>query len=874
MRIDIFFLISSEAYRRQSCLNLQISIKTICLMGTILLLFCSTLYGSAEVEDFTVAIKAFEDGMYDLSKQQFTAFIERYPRSKYSGEALFFLGEINFINKNYAQGESYFKRFVNRYPGHSRQEESLYRLGKCQFIQKKYEQAASTYASISRTYPQSKLLGTAWYWAGESYYQLGKHEQAIQSFSDSLKREEQNKFLIFSRFRRGICYFNTKDYPKALSDLRQVLAENADEEMKTEAAFIICKSLFLNQQYQQFLDENEDLVSYLSPELKADCSLMKANAYIYLQDYRTAISFLSSLIEKSTANNDKHKADYFYLLGTAHLLAKNFEKGIDSFTRIYEEYGSSPKAEESLLNLAYLSMKIGQMQESETYYQNYLKTYPKGRYLLKAYEGLGKLYSNKNDFENAVIYYQKSLQSAPQSDKKYYQYLIASTYQSAGNFEKAIELYQELRSGEDGQDHYTEQASFQQGICYYYAGDYEQAVSHLKNFLISFPESERVNQVRYWLAEAATKINDFDTAIIAFREFIKYENEPILTMKIKEKIAYMLYRQNKFEEAAALYSQLKDHMKTAEKRSWLLYQLGSAYMRINRKNDAAAIFTEFLEQYPEHSLKTEVSFILAQLNISLGKGKDAQKALSLLASEDLSSENKWLLTYYSAQAAEVEKDTTQALKLYQELLESPVITIEKKASILLHIGRIELKRKAIEDAYNRLIALIREAPDSPEAKEGLQLFLSHAESEHDTESARLVLEIASNAPGKISYDAYYRLALFHFEQEDFDQSERYLQDLLALQDIDQDLRILTTIRLAVLLEQKHDYAKVRELLDYILTNTEKDEFREFAIERLDQLPSEADKGNLNDVKLEPERQENSVTLPVMTVETDEEKSDD
>ncbi len=63
--------------------------------------------------------------------------------------------------------------------------------------------------------------------------------------------------------------------------------------------------------------------------------------------------------------------------------------------------------EEDLFQQAYLYFQKGDYRLARTYWEEYLKRYPKGRWVGQAYYWLGETYFKEKNYEEAIIYYQK-----------------------------------------------------------------------------------------------------------------------------------------------------------------------------------------------------------------------------------------------------------------------------------------------------------------------------------------------------------------------------------------------------------------------------------------------------------------------------------
>jgi tol-pal system protein YbgF len=70
---------------------------------------------SAEVL-YNNALRDFTGGKYDLARQQFVDYLKYYPETDLASNAQFYLGEIAFANKQYAESVTEYDKVLDNYP--------------------------------------------------------------------------------------------------------------------------------------------------------------------------------------------------------------------------------------------------------------------------------------------------------------------------------------------------------------------------------------------------------------------------------------------------------------------------------------------------------------------------------------------------------------------------------------------------------------------------------------------------------------------------------------------------------------------------------------------------------------------------------------
>ena len=113
------------------------------LYTVVLILLFSHLSFSQQTEtveklDFATAKGIFDDGLFKLAADQFTAFISKYPQSNLISQAKFYLAESYFQLKDYQKAGDYFEQLLKSDIALQSKPLVKLRYGECFFYLKKY----------------------------------------------------------------------------------------------------------------------------------------------------------------------------------------------------------------------------------------------------------------------------------------------------------------------------------------------------------------------------------------------------------------------------------------------------------------------------------------------------------------------------------------------------------------------------------------------------------------------------------------------------------------------------------------------------------------------------------------------------------------
>ena len=71
---------------------------------------------SEEKAAYQAAFDALKEGRYKKAKAELKTFLKKFPNSSYAGNAQYWLGEANYVTRNFEQGIIEFEKVINNYP--------------------------------------------------------------------------------------------------------------------------------------------------------------------------------------------------------------------------------------------------------------------------------------------------------------------------------------------------------------------------------------------------------------------------------------------------------------------------------------------------------------------------------------------------------------------------------------------------------------------------------------------------------------------------------------------------------------------------------------------------------------------------------------
>lgn len=113
----------------------------------------TTIYGDA-----FAALKA---GRYDEAIQGFRLYLTKYPDGPRADSATYWLGEAQYVQKDYTAALKSFQEVVSKFPDARKAGDALLKVGYCQYELKAFRNARATLEKVSVSYPGTEAARLA-----------------------------------------------------------------------------------------------------------------------------------------------------------------------------------------------------------------------------------------------------------------------------------------------------------------------------------------------------------------------------------------------------------------------------------------------------------------------------------------------------------------------------------------------------------------------------------------------------------------------------------------------------------------------------------------------------------------------------------------
>ena len=433
--------------------------------------------------------------------------------------------------------------------------------------------------------------------------------------------------------------------PKSVDLLRAFLEEYPDTPHANRIYALIASAYFFEGKYDDALAMfNSARLELLGSEERDDITYRLATCYLKTGNVKEAAVWFETL--RSTSK--KYAADCSYYISYIRYTQQRYDEALSGFLPLQDNAKYKALVPYYIAEI-YLIKK--NYDKAEIVAQNYLSAYPGQTYTAEMYRVLGTAQYHFGKYHEAMASFENYLKSNSEpAQRRDALYLLGISYSQCGVYSKVPTTLGEVTVENDA---LSQNAYLHMGLAYLQLGDktkarmaFEQAaasnadlkikeqaaynyalcihetsysafgesVTVFEKFLNEFPNSVYADKVSNYLVEVYMNTRSYDAALKSI-ERISHPGKSIL--EAKQKILFQLGTQSfantQFEQAIGYFNQsIALGQYNLQTKADALYWLGESYYRLNRMQEAARNFNEYLSLTQQRN--TEM-FALAYYNL-------------------------------------------------------------------------------------------------------------------------------------------------------------------------------------------------------------------------------------------------------------------
>ena len=710
------------------------------LLGIMVVSLFSQRY--RESDDFSYALKLYNEGFYDIAAQQFNLFVNRYSNSDRVPDAKYYQAMSLYNLKDFANARIEFQSLAVSFPDSKWAPESWYKVGECYLKLNKPDDAARSFETVKVLYPKDPNAPNALYQAARIYFAGSRFDRSESVLLDLLDRYLQSGIYLKARLLYANILIAEQKFNRAETELEKVLKSEASAEIQAQAHLGL-GHLYRKlgqferseKEYLTALESKPEAATYFRSlsdlsELYAatrryqeatgliNKNLPRLASTLYKQQLKldlTAIHYLqgkyfaaeqtaASLPE--TMSNDTLSARRYFYLGEIYFAENKLDKSLKNFQKLLSD-DSLRQAGKKFLPVAQkrignIYLKQNLFHQGYDHLTDYLKEYPEEPGADSVYIQLFQAALDDDQLPVAGQLYRdfvKTFPHHPQRDELLFQ--LAKYQFQAGDYNSSNSNFQVLLKAYYCSEKYDSTKEYLGIIRKYHGVEQQVGVNKLARLMGRFLAGEDVTNLQLELARIyLQQLKDFPESIRLCRTIVQETQDSTQLGEAYFLMAEGYRRMAEYEmftgkNSSSEFSEAKNAFKKAMYYlRHVSYPDSLSFEFLETNLDSPAVdqktgrtyrkfWQHFVDTYPESKFKNRARMILATLNLN---EQDTAAAVTLL--EQVSQEAKTGLRgdafFRLAQIYRRQKKNDQAVSTLKTfLLNIPVHHLRAQAYALL-----------------------------------------------------------------------------------------------------------------------------------------------------------------------------------------------
>ncbi len=629
--------------------------------------------------------------------------------------------------------------------------------------------------------------------------------------------------------------------------------------------------------FERFVEE------FPKSSLSNEAKLYIAKCYYYSQNYPKSLEVLGQLEKERSAKNVLD--EIYYWQSIIYLKGKNFTAALNYSQRIVDDYPDSKFRWPALYLIGKSSLELGKTDDAQQIFNRIIRESKNEESVNDSYEQLLSLYFSQKDYSRLQSLANEYLKKFPKSKltAKIYFYL-AESYYAQGKYNDSLEDYlsalersQEpelkdliyqglgfayLAKGKNVDAKVTidkigdkELRLFSQGLYYFKAKNYVEALETFDIFVKDYPQSkflpqaylnkadvlyemgrlndsinvyryvldnftesktnsEVINKAHYGLAWCYLKNGRFKEAIDEFKSTLEYADNPIVKVSSQIQIADAYQETGKYDEALDIYNDILRDQPNTIYADYIQFQIGMCFLRKTDLEKSFFALRNLKNNFPSSRLIPQAQYYLAVGYFSRQDYGEAQNLLRDLIDKFPQESIVPKAKYLYGKCFFNEGKYSDALEVFKQIVgKSSDKDTEELAFI--DMGNAYLNLSSFNEAKEIWKEFERTYPSS-QYRPSVILYLGGLyEKEGDyTEAQRQYQRVIDGYRGtRWAQEALFSLGHLYWQIQEYDKAQSCFEQLSQEQT---PLALKAKLYLAKVFEQKGENQKALDIYNQLI----------------------------------------------------------
>jgi TolA-binding protein len=189
-----------------------------------------------------VGEKAYEDGLYTLSRRMLERFLERFPGDKRAGEAMLLVGKARLSQGSFEAAIDAFRKSEGFVPVPGKPQEARFWEAETLYRMKRFTDARAAYGRVASAEPASPFLADALYSMGFADLELKRRDAAAADFRRLIKEFPDHATAPSATIQLGRALIETKHADEAVAVLEPFAKKYPEHKLVPEARYFLARA--------------------------------------------------------------------------------------------------------------------------------------------------------------------------------------------------------------------------------------------------------------------------------------------------------------------------------------------------------------------------------------------------------------------------------------------------------------------------------------------------------------------------------------------------------------------------------------------------------------------------------------------------------
>lgn len=707
-----------------------------------------------------------------IARDRLKEFLADFSDGGYVDQALFYLGEIEYLLGNSRQSIRYYKMLLDsrKLAKSSLRPDARYALAVAYEEEKSTSEAARQYKQFLSEHASHRLAAEVRVRLSDLLLAQNKSAEAAELLSQLVSGDagEMNDYALL---RLGYASAQQGKSTEATRYYRQLLQQYPNSKHAPTAALSLGQSLFQSGQYDDAIKQFR-MALPAKDEQAAGAAHWMATTYLRQDKPKQALEVIEDALQwtKPGASLVALQMDYADAL---YAIPGQLTKARAAYELIAKDHPQDPLAPRAAYNAAFAELQSGRFEQAQSWAEKFLQRYPQDPLRNDVAYVAAEALLQQGEHDGAVAAYRKLRSADPNNESaSLWALRLGMAHYLGGDYRQATELLQaELRNFKDAEQ--KAEAQFIVGASLLYQ---EQPARAIELLTSSHRTSDRWNsadEVLLMLAEAYQQNQDDAAAKRTLESLLKKYPRTRLKAQVDYKLAQLSAAVGEFDTAIAKYESIVRNDEATNYHGFAHYGIAWCLMQQEKYDTALTRLRPLLRRGTRDSITLEAQLAEGVCLRKIGRTDDAVRSLQ-----------RFLAT-------------------------SPTGT--SLANGLYELGLAYTEKGDLVQANQQFERVLRQAPDYAAKDRVLyELAWNYSEGTEKQKSAQYFADLANDFPrSEFAAEAVYMVAQHQYEAENYSLAARTYARVMERTD-DPDLREKAQYKLGWSLFQQESYAEAQK----------------------------------------------------------------